>query len=402
MARVLLAWELGENFGHLASLGPIAAELTRRGHQVFAALRDVANAGRFFGNRIPLLQAPEPRRKRVGPPTPLRERTYTDILDCGGYDNPLQLAMLIRAWRSLLELARPDLTIYESAPTAMLASRTLPLVKVAFGSGYSLPPLTSPLPAFLPDLDLPAPELEMREQARIAVINAALDSQRLPRIGAMRDIFEADAILIKSVPELDQYGARRGVDYVGPAYNLDAGEDVEWPTGRGPRVFVYLRPPAERIPALTRYFAGSPLRVIAVVPSASAETLNQLSLPNVCATVHPARLRPLVRTAHAAICHSAVGTGAAFLFSGVPLLLIPTNVEQKMSALRVVEYGAALAAFQGPPTFPALLTRLLREPGFRRNARRLAAKYAADPDDRTQRLCNRIERALSEHADKPR
>ena len=39
MARVLLAWELGGNYGHLVALRALACELRRRGHEcVFAVL----------------------------------------------------------------------------------------------------------------------------------------------------------------------------------------------------------------------------------------------------------------------------------------------------------------------------------------------------------------------------
>src|SRR6187551_3967980 len=44
MATVLLTWELGAGSGHLVRLSPIARGLLERGHQVFAAIRDVERA----------------------------------------------------------------------------------------------------------------------------------------------------------------------------------------------------------------------------------------------------------------------------------------------------------------------------------------------------------------------
>jgi UDP:flavonoid glycosyltransferase YjiC (YdhE family) len=392
MARVLLVWELGANYGHVASLAPIAAELRRRGHQVMAALQELKDAPSFFPNDIALLQAPRPPDNQ---PALRRPRAFGDLLVSTGYADPGQLSTLIRAWRSLLEIVGPDVTVYDAAPTALLASRGLPIVKVAYGSGFSLPPLTTPLPALLPELALPMLELERRERQHVATINQALSNRGLRPIEALKDIFEVQATLIKSVAELDQYGPRPEADYVGPAYNLDAGAPVPWPPGRGPRVFVYLRPPAEKLESLAQRVAGTNLRMIAVIPSAQPEALARLQLPNLHASVEPVRLRKVVKTADLAICHSAVGTGAAFLLAGVPLLLLPTTLEQKMSAVRVTGCGAGLAAMEGPPNFPELLARLLREASFRRSARQFAARHACEPLERTQQVCDRIERTLA-------
>ena len=41
MARILIAWELGANLGHLLRQLMIARELRRRDHQVLFACRDL-------------------------------------------------------------------------------------------------------------------------------------------------------------------------------------------------------------------------------------------------------------------------------------------------------------------------------------------------------------------------
>ena len=48
MARILLTWELGGGLGHLMNLRPLAEGLTRRGHRVVAALRDLSSARQFL------------------------------------------------------------------------------------------------------------------------------------------------------------------------------------------------------------------------------------------------------------------------------------------------------------------------------------------------------------------
>jgi UDP:flavonoid glycosyltransferase YjiC (YdhE family) len=62
MGRVLIAWELGGNMGHVVALTAVARELRERGHRVAFALRDLTHADviarqgfRFFPAPTPLL-----------------------------------------------------------------------------------------------------------------------------------------------------------------------------------------------------------------------------------------------------------------------------------------------------------------------------------------------------------
>ena len=400
MARVLLAWELGANFGHISGLAPIASELLGRGHEVIAALSDIQESPRFLSPDVQLLQAPRfvlPRASKAGQPRPQPPRTYCDVLNASGYEDPDQLATMVRSWRALLRLIGPDLVVYESAPTALLASRGLTFRKVGFGSGYSVPPRVSPLPAFLPQLGLPFAEAEKRERQLVQAINEALARSQIPAIRSMSEVFELDATLIKSVPELDQYGERSDVDYVGPSYTLDTGGEVDFPAGDAPRVFLYLRPPhAGAIDAVINELVRAPLRVIAVLPTASNEQIARLRLPHVKASTRPAKLDKLTRSAELAVCHSAVGTGAAFLFAGVPLVLLPTTLEQEMSAWRVAQSGAGviLPANQ-PVSIASAIERALARTELRENARKLAQRYGAEGEaSRVRLVCDRIEQTL--------
>ena len=59
MARVLIAWELGEAFGHLARCLRLAQGLVARGHAVTLALKDVRlPAGQTTAPGITVLAAP--------------------------------------------------------------------------------------------------------------------------------------------------------------------------------------------------------------------------------------------------------------------------------------------------------------------------------------------------------
>ena len=48
MSRIVIAWELGENLGHLWNLLPVAQRLRSLGHDVSFGIRDVAQAHRYL------------------------------------------------------------------------------------------------------------------------------------------------------------------------------------------------------------------------------------------------------------------------------------------------------------------------------------------------------------------
>ena len=96
MAKVLLAWELGGNYGHLVALRALARELQRRGHACTFAVRDLGRAQAFLDPRLgPLVQSPvrlTPGRNRVR-----TQVSYASLLHNIGFNEPMELAGRIQA-----------------------------------------------------------------------------------------------------------------------------------------------------------------------------------------------------------------------------------------------------------------------------------------------------------------
>ncbi len=394
MARIAFAWEMGANYGHLSGFAPVAKELLERGHEIVAVLQNPHDARHFFDPRIAILQAPVVRK----PPAKDRPQqvTFADLIKPLGYDDPVELATLIRVWRSTLELVRPALVLYDAAPSAQLASRGLGFGKVTMGSAFAIPPRTVPLPLLFKHLNVPFPELEKREGAVLKVVNAALGELGLGHVEALRDILEADLDLLRGYKELDHYGSRTSGEWFGAGYSLDSGVEVDWPPGDGAKIFMYLRPPV-RSEALLKQLAPLGYRIIAVMPRLVGQGFVGNLPSNIRLSKDPARLRSIVQTADLAVCHSAVGTGAAFLQAGVPILNIPTQSEQAMIAARVEEQGFGLSVRDTATTdYREPVKRLLTDPSFRERVRAFANRYRETPEARTTAVCDRIERFLTE------
>ena len=178
MGRVLLTWELGGGLGHLVNLKPFAQQLSRRGHEVFAALKDVTGAAEVFGNaRVAYLQAPicAPGGTHVDLP-----RTFAEIMHNNGFCDLGSIRSLCQAWRHLYEYVQPDLIVFDHSPMAMLAARGLDAKRVMVGTGFFCPPLSYPLPDLRPALDSDPMELRRCEDAVLARMNDAAAEWGLP------------------------------------------------------------------------------------------------------------------------------------------------------------------------------------------------------------------------------
>src|SRR5947209_8385992 len=109
MANFLFTWELGGGIGHVMQMLPLVRELSRRGHRVYCALRDLSTAHLLDGYGVTLLQSPvkmSPRVRHISPP-----RTLAHILSNVGYRDERELSGLASAWRTLFETIQPDVLV---------------------------------------------------------------------------------------------------------------------------------------------------------------------------------------------------------------------------------------------------------------------------------------------------
>ena len=205
MANILIAWELGEAFGHLARCLRLAIELRNRGHEVVLVLKDTRLPGRAVcAKDIVMLQAPfsSPRQ-----PTDRRMPVnYADVLLRCGFDDVRDLAGRLHAWQGTLGLVRPDVIVADHAPTALRAAHRAGIPHVAVGNGFVIPPLNSPWPTIRPWEEVPEQNLIIAEQ----LLDQVTDDAQMALGGdsvRIRELFGPNDVLDTFV-ELDHYGTR--------------------------------------------------------------------------------------------------------------------------------------------------------------------------------------------------
>jgi UDP:flavonoid glycosyltransferase YjiC (YdhE family) len=273
--KVLYAWEIGEDLGHITQFLPLALELRRRGHDVVTALRELPRAQDVIGRHgFTMLQAPIWQGELLDPPK--LPTSYAEILFFYGYLDASRLTAMIKAWIGLISLVGPDLMIADHAPTALIAARVLGIPRTTMGAGFFLPPATDPLPNMRPWMTVPSERLMQGDQRTLSTINAALQTLSARPLERLSDIFECSQHFLITLPELDHYGSRDRTQYYGPILAREKGVTPQWPQGRGPKVFAYLKPHYEHMEEVLDALTAFECRTVAFVGAIPRQRLAKL------------------------------------------------------------------------------------------------------------------------------
>lgn len=392
MSRIALVWELGTSYGHISALLLFAKKLRQRGHEVVLVLRELHNASGIPGDGIPLLQSPIWLPQLTGLPEP--PLNYSEILMRYGYFNADGLAGLVGAWRSLFALHGSDVVVADHSPTALLAARSMGLAAATLGSGFYCPPRRTPMPNMRAWLNVQRERLENSDALVLNSMNKVLATYRVRPLASVGELFAIEENFICTFAELDHYSQREPVKYWGACWNVEMGQEVSWPDGEGKRVFVYLNSQSRDFAKVLEAIAALGLRAIVCAPGIPDDVRRKYENPRIIVSAKPFRLNKLLAECDLAIGYAGQGITAGMLMAGVPLLLLPNQLEQFLLATRVAATGAGIAVNpEAPlPDYPALIRMMLDTPGYRENARLFAKKYADfNQSEQQENIVARIE-----------
>jgi hypothetical protein len=374
MARVLICWELGNGLAYIESLTLIARAIAKAGHEVHFAARDLTHAERLLGDRIPFYQAPT-HAIPSGMVLP-RPMTFADVLINLGYGDPAAVVSRVRAWRNLYDLVQPDIVRCTHAPGALLAARGTSIRNLATGIGFLVPPAQSPLPLLRTWAKEAKPErMAAREQMVLDGMNQALAAIGAPGLASVGALYnEADIRELYTYPELDDYGPRENVKYLGN-FQPGMGAEPVWPDTPGKRIFAYLDPD-ESTPMVLKALAGTGQPVLAYLPHAPEELLKQYASGNLRLTALPLDVIKTASLSDVGVSHGGHNIMGSFLGAGKPQFALPRLFPERITAEKVAGCGAGLVARWDEADISQKLTRLLREPAFADKAGAIAARVA--------------------------
>jgi MGT family glycosyltransferase len=400
--------------GHLYPQVSLAHALRNRGHEVafysHESARPVVEGEGFTlfpfvhvdqrrYERIHALEADVPATQPKVQTLSVAMKAYRDMLAASIPEQVADLQPILRQWR-------PDALVTDPALWG-------PILVVWQLEGIPVVLLTQMIGSMIPGPDappwcagLPSPRTFgtrlLARAAQIGVDVVAHNMRRqvnrirarynLPPMGGSVNAFTGrlPLYLIPSLPELD-YNRRdqpSNVHYIGPCiWTRSLGApDPDWladlPADR-PWVHAtegtaqYQEPFLLR--AAARGLAGSPLELI--LTTGQNREPAALGLDSLPSNVHIARW--LSHEEFLPRCAALVTTGGAAtvlasLKAGVPLLVVPTFWDKSDNAQRVVEAGVGLRLAPRrctPERVREAVMRLLHEPHFRENARRIASRF---------------------------
>lgn len=377
MARIVYAWELGEDYGHIASFMPLALRLREQGHEVIFIIRDLSSAESVVGRYgFHLLQSP--LWHRFLPELPEVKLSFADILIRNGFHSQEGLTGLVRAWNALLSLLRPDLIVADYSPVALLAARGYGFPRVVFGTGFCAPPRVSPSPALRHWAPVSEDILQNREEYVLAVANAVLAQMRGQPMQMVAELFDAEENFLCTFPELDHYPNRGAAHYWGPIYNTSQGVAMDWPAGEGKCIFAYIKTQHPNFETILGYLAGSGHRVLVFASGIVQSQIEKFQSDKMVISAQPIDLSRIIGSCDLAVCHAGHGTLGAMLMAGVPMLLLPFHLEQHLAANRVAKLGAGTVVDiqSTPDDFAPLFETLLNDAAYRQNAKAFALKHA--------------------------
>ena len=341
MARVLFAWELGGDLGHARPSMRIGRELRALGHETAFAFSDLAALGEHARDGLEWFQAPLLPPAPGAGPSPLNA---SEILLHRGFGDAAALAGALRGWLGLFQLWGPDALVADYAPGALLAARLAGLESIAIGVGFSAPPSGDPMPGLRSWIATDEGALRQIDARLLAAVRGAFErvAPRSHPPASAAEIFAAGHHLLCTWPETDPFGPRAAMEYVGPQDDPGAGAPAAWRGSARPRVFAYLKPRDARFGPLLEALRAVAGEAIVAAPGMDPPSAAARSSSTLQVLAEAVAVGPLLAEADLCVCHGGQGLTAYALAAGVPLALLPQQLEQFLIARRIVSAGAGV------------------------------------------------------------
>ena len=371
MAHILIGWELGAYSGHIRHMLGLAEAFEAAGHRISLALQRLDALPPALRGRYPMWQAPVWRRllgsEMRGADTPIA--SHADILARLGIGDSGMLSALIAGWDQIIAAAAPDLIVANYAPALQRAAAgRLPVI--ADGTGFSLPP---PEMAAFPGFGEDRPPSD--ERMLLATVNEELASCGRAPLPSLPGLYGADAALVCCFAEFDPYAQWRRGTLTGPQVALPIPPA---PATRGEEVFVYWPQLFGSAGALWDALQQSRLRVRVHAPSLSSDETARLAAAGFATERAPVPFARIVERSALIVCHGGLGIVSSALVAGLPVVVVPVDMEKIGQANTVTRLG--LGGWSAPGAivaqrFAADLRRLAGDPDLAGRSRAAAESF---------------------------
>ena len=377
MAHILFAWELGGGYGHLDRMFRIGDTLEATGHQLSYVVRDLPRAELLARkSNLTLLQAPYYARSGAQLPAAIN---YSDILVRCGFAHPTELSGLVRGWQHLYKLIKPDLLLCDHSPTALLAARFMNIPACSAAQGFFTPPVNvNPFPSLQPWNSISEQQLTQKDSAALSTINQVAANFSSPPLSQMGQLFDLHDHFLCSFPELEHYQDRPDGQYCGPIFSNSGQPFTAWEESTGPKIFIYLSAAQKQFKSLIQQLRTSPYKVLIHPRDINWQHTNQSIDQSLYISPMPVDMSRVARHADLIICHGGFGTCTASLLAGIPLLILPQQLEQTLFGYSLAKQQLASMMTDSPATtnWINLIEQLLTNETIKKRVSGFQEKYS--------------------------
>jgi len=387
MANWLYCWELGGGSGHARRIHSVAAELGKRGHNLTLCVPSAqAEQARSWWPAV--IAAPASMQINVKSPA-----SFADLLINQGWSDRERLASSCRLWQQIFARYADAALLLDFAPNALLAARLLSRSTTQLGTGFYLPPDTSPLPAFRNDASVYPDRLRLNEGLIVEQLSPLFKAQRVPAPDRLAAVFHHPSVKLKLCTDraLDHYPARVGAEYFGVVSALPDPCHLapNWSAALSRRAFAYLKP-FPRLGDLLLALAEQFDECLVWGDETVAKVVARLARPQLQMARGPVDEAELAASRCELLVNHAGHDGSAkAMRAGLPLLQVPLHIEQWQTAENIQRLGAGTWVPAGDTEhFNVTVAACVHEASAMRAA---AADYAASTPPPHQALANLID-----------
>jgi hypothetical protein len=385
----LFCWEIGEALGHISSLRRLALQFKSHGYRCVFAIRELSYGYSLLHSEgFEIYQAPICGTYALGNQI---TANYAEVLMRFGFHKPETLASQVLAWHTIFNTVKPKIIISDSSPTVNLAARAITANGIdcpkvyCISNGFGAPPDQPHWPAFPLAQKLPVDRLRSSEATVLAAANGAAKLLGLAELKSLGDLYPAANTYVASLPELDHYERPTGHgQYIGGMAMTSSGAIPNWPVVPGalegikapPKVFAYLKSNYEGLEQVLKGLCELPVQTVAYIPGISGANLKKWNTANLWISTTPIHVRKALEECSLVVCHGG-GLIQPALLEGIPILALPMQIEQSMTAEKINQLGVGLSCSpEGIAKFKSSMKRLLQEPQFKTAAVNLADRNA--------------------------
>lgn len=398
MPHVVFAWEIGSGFGHLTPIAALGGAFRSRKHRATAVVPEVGRGRQLL--------TPMGVEVVGSPSNPAPERSfpvsinYTANLLRNGFWHSPTLARRIETWRRLLSRLNPDLLICDHAPAALLASRDAGYARAAIGTGFTLPPLSTPMPSVQPWFPIPPERLTETDQGFLDTVNPVLRQFGLAPLETVASLFDGVERFLCVESELDHYAVRAGEKYWGVIEPESSQPLPEFPSASEPGVFVYLSAANRFVEPVLNTLKARGIPVFAYTPAGLAgDSGDPVQAPNIRYLRTLVDLKQAAARCRLAITHGGTLSASMLLKQGVRLLCCPQDLEKAVLAKRIVERKLAYSFNWFAQNVPSdsRIDELLSSSSLPDNLPAFVEKHAQSAGTVVTGLLDRCESLMSLH-----